>query len=324
MSTPAGFLALPLPIAQLSLDAVLRCGQSFRWFAYPLFSAADSPNFNEPKHEYRFALQDRVVCLRQSPTHLFYRSIYPDHAKDASQDLGDTSTLTWIHEYFQLDVDLVKLYSEWSSRDEVFRRTVNARFTGIRILRQDPWENVASWVLTISTPFALLTLFRFICSSNNHISRITKMVLSLCTEFSPPLVTCSLPSESEGMSPPVTYHAFPPPHKLAHPDVVPRLRELGFGYRAEYIQKTAQLLCEAHQDPLAFLGSLRKGNAEEARIELLKLHGVGPKVADCVLLMSLDKVRNYLTLTHWYSVYFVPAQHRTRRHSRSPDSGEAL
>ena len=124
------------------------------------------------------------------------------------------------------------------------------------------------------------------------------MVLSLCTEFSPPLVTCPPPSASEGKSPQVVYHAFPPPYKLAHPDVVPRLREFGFGYRAEYIQKTAQMLCEEHQDPLAFLGSLRKVNVEEARIELLKLHGVGPKVADCVLLMSLDKVRNSLTLTH--------------------------
>ena len=143
MSAPAGFYALPLPIAQLSLDAVLRCGQSFRWFAYPLFST-DTPSSDEPTHEYRFALQDRVVCLRQSHTHLFYRSIYPDHAKDALLDLGGTSTLTWIRDYFQLDVDLVKLYSEWSSRDDVFRRTINDRFTGIRILRQDPWENVAS------------------------------------------------------------------------------------------------------------------------------------------------------------------------------------
>jgi hypothetical protein len=159
MPAPAGFYALPLPIAQLSLDAVLRCGQSFRWFAYPLFSPANTPSFGEPTHEYRLALQDRVVCLRQSHTHLFYRSIYPDHAKDASQDLDETSTLTWIHDYFQLDVDLVKLYSEWSSRDDVFRRTVNTRFTGIRILRQDPWENVASWVLIINTHPCLSLLF---------------------------------------------------------------------------------------------------------------------------------------------------------------------
>lgn len=175
MSAPAGFYALPLPIAQLSLDAVLRCGQSFRWFAYPLFSPAHtpSPSSSEPKHEYRFALKDRVVCLRQSHTHLFYRSIYPGHVKDASQDVGDTSTLAWIRDYFQLDVDLVKLYSEWSSRDDVFRRTVNARFTGIRILRQDPWENVASWVLTINTHPCLFLLF-----SGSFVHRTTISLVS--------------------------------------------------------------------------------------------------------------------------------------------------
>ena len=104
------------------------------------------------------------------------------------------------------------------------------------------------------------------------------------------MVTQSPPSASEKKALEVTYHAFPPPGKLAHPDVASRLRELGFGYRAEYIQRTAQLLCETHQDPLAFLGGLRKVDVDEARVELLKLHGVGPKVADCVLLMSLDKV----------------------------------
>lgn len=124
------------------------------------------------------------------------------------------------------------------------------------------------------------------------------MVQSLCTEFSPPLVTCTPPAASNEESPEVTYHAFPPPYKLAHPDVAPRLRKLGFGYRAEYIQRTAQLLCEEYQDPLAFLGSLRKVDVEEARVQLLKLHGVGPKVADCVLLMSLDKAGVSLTLAY--------------------------
>ena len=150
------------------------------------------------------------------------------------------------------------------------------------------------------------------------------MVQSLCTEFSPPLVTCTPPSASEMKCPGVTYHAFPPPFKLAHPDVAPRLRELGFGYRAEYIQKTAQLLCETHQDPLAFLGSLRKVDTNEARVELLKLHGVGPKVADCVLLMSLDKVHGSFTLNYWHFTHFNLAQYRPCRHACPPDRSEAL
>lgn len=158
MPPPKGFKALPLPAAQLSLAAVLKCGQSFRWLAYPLKTSETSEvsdpldnaktNLNDaPTHEYRFVLRDRVVCLRQDSESLFYRSIFSKNASDTSQDSEDTkevSTLAWLKDYFQLEVDLVKLYSEWAERDVVFKETVKDRFSGIRMLRQDPWENVIS------------------------------------------------------------------------------------------------------------------------------------------------------------------------------------
>lgn len=179
MTVPAGFKALPLPIAQLSLAAVLKCGQSFRWIAYPLHESrpeTDAKTESEdekvdvkatvPSHEYRFALKDRVVCLRQDEASLFYRSVFPaskEIAKNASKSkpreksevkvedeaIGvpvdrDEETVTWLKDYFQLDVDLVKLYGEWAAKDAVFRDTVKERFAGIRMLRQDPWENVVS------------------------------------------------------------------------------------------------------------------------------------------------------------------------------------
>ncbi len=109
------------------------------------------------------------------------------------------------------------------------------------------------------------------------------MVQSLCTEFSPAL--CTMQDDTST----TTYHAFPSPKQLSHPSVAPKLRELGFGYRAEYVQRTAEMLCSEHKDPEAYLLSLRKMSESDAREELLKLCGVGPKVADCVLLMSLDK-----------------------------------
>lgn len=122
------------------------------------------------------------------------------------------------------------------------------------------------------------------------------MVSSLCTQFSPALVT--IPDDA---SEPVAYHPFPPPSALASPDVVAKLRDLGFGYRAQYIQRTAQMLVEAHgtkslpgdtvEAGESWLRTLRAMKTEEARTELLKFMGVGRKVADCVLLMSLDKVR---------------------------------
>ncbi|PVG04877.1 DNA glycosylase [Serendipita vermifera] len=287
---PKGFKTIPLPKAQLSLAAVLKCGQSFRWTTYPLAGKDNGGEDNqEPTHEYRLALRDRVVCLRQDENSLFYRTVLPADASDASTDNAeskDDETLVWLKDYFQLDVDLVKLYADWADKDIVFRDTVKERFSGIRILRQDPWENVIS----------------FICSSNNNISRITKMVQSLCTSFSKELYSETLSDDFEDANSVHTYHAFPTPQQLAKDDVVPKLRELGFGYRAEYVQRTAQILCEEHKDPEAYLMGLRKLPVDEAREELLKLCGVGPKVADCVLLMSLDK-RNVVPVdTHVHQI----------------------
>lgn len=93
---------------------------------------------------------------------------------------------------------------------------------------------------------------------------------------------------------PTTYHPFPSPRALSSPSVVPILRQLGFGYRAPFIQRTAELLVSEHAETErgaeGFLLSMRKWETEQAREELLRYVGVGRKVADCVLLMSLDKV----------------------------------
>lgn len=115
------------------------------------------------------------------------------------------------------------------------------------------------------------------------------MVHSLCINYSPPLC-----SSLELSDPPLdsAWHPFPPPSALADPKTEGKLRELGFGYRAKYIQKTAAMLCEKHQDPMKALFALRELSTSEARGRLLEFHGVGPKVADCILLMSLDKVSN--------------------------------
>ena len=140
------------------------------------------------------------------------------------------------------------------------------------------------------------------------------MVKSLCTQYSPPLLSVAsptpvvarmlTPSDSGGFDAKLeteleSYHAFPPPSRLAAPDVTMTLRSLGFGYRADFIQKTAKMLTNAHgnsqsmegkEGPERWLCSLRSMSTAHAREELLKLMGVGRKVADCILLMSLDKV----------------------------------
>ncbi|KIK57703.1 hypothetical protein GYMLUDRAFT_45871 [Collybiopsis luxurians FD-317 M1] len=288
---PPGFHALSLPIIQLSLAAVLKCGQSFRWNAYPL--KITSPDASLPTHEYRFCLRDRVVCLRQTPTDILYRTVLPDPQPNMTErKLREAETLLWLKDYFQLDVDLALLYEQWGSRDKVFLR-IRDRFTGIRMLRQDPWENLIS----------------FICSSNNNISRITKMVQSLAKEYSLPLLSIPLP---DGSGVEETYYPFPPPSVLAKPGVSTRLRSLGFGYRAEFIHRTAKMLVDTHgtstrpsqtsEPSELFLHTLRGMATEDARAELLKFVGVGRKVADCVLLMSLDKTDVVPVDTHVHQI----------------------
>ncbi|EAU88821.2 N-glycosylase/DNA lyase [Coprinopsis cinerea okayama7 len=287
-----GFQQLPLSVTQLSLAAVLKCGQSFRWSIIPL-PESTSDESGIPCHEYRLCLKDRVVCLRQSPSTLYYRSAFPDPQPPLSKrTIHEAETLAWLRDYFQLDVDLESLYAEWASRDKVFAK-VKDRFSGIRILRQDPWENLVS----------------FICSSNNNISRITKMVHNLCQHYSPPLLSLPDPcNPSENLS----YHPFPPPSALADSTVSATLRSLGFGYRADYIQRTAKMLVDAHGSSLlsdthgeaseVWLEGLRSLETEKAREELLKFVGVGRKVADCILLMSLDKKEVIPVDTHVHQI----------------------
>ena len=78
------------------------------------------------------------------------------------------------------------------------------------------------------------------------------------------------------------------------------LRKLGFGYRAAYISKTAKQLQESGGKK--YLLSLRKKSYTEAREDLLKLSGIGPKVADCILLMSLDKPDAIPVDTHMFQI----------------------
>lgn len=120
------------------------------------------------------------------------------------------------------------------------------------------------------------------------------MVQKLCTQFTRPITTLDSPTGDEL---PTAHHPFPPPSALAEKGTSTKLRTMGFGYRAEFIEKTASMLLEEHgsdEKIYEWLQSLRSVETAAARCELLKLMGVGRKVADCVLLMSLDKVRSCL------------------------------
>ena len=150
--------------------------------------------------EWRSVLAGRVWSLKQNETHLQYQVSHPVNQLESS-DSADEAVL---REYFQLDIKLCDLYEKWSKADFHFQE-VSRDFSGIRMLRQDPVEN----------------LFSFICSSNNNISRISGMVERMCEKYGQKIL------ELDGR----TYYSFPTIEQLAQRDVEQHLRELGFGYR---------------------------------------------------------------------------------------------
>lgn len=209
-----------------------------------------------------FSTQDRIILLKQDSEVLHYAC---KMAED--KEIHGEFTLNFIRDYFNLDVKLEPLYKSWALVESKFKpgNALFASFPGIRMLRQDPWE----------------TVVLFICSSNNNVKRILKMCDSLCQEYGTYI------NDYEG----VPFYSFPLARLLAQPDVEQRLRELGFGYRARYIYQTACLFMEEETPNITLeaLENLRLLSYEEAHAFLLQLTGVGPKVADCICLMALDK-----------------------------------
>ncbi|KAF2132984.1 hypothetical protein P153DRAFT_283346 [Dothidotthia symphoricarpi CBS 119687] len=270
---------LPTSLAELCINTTLRCGQSFRWRK----SAED---------EWSCALHGRILSLRQDATHLHFRATYPANAPSVAA--SDDNTLALVNHYFNLAPNLSALYSQWAASDANFKKRA-PNFTGVRILRQDPWE----------------ALIGFICSSNNNISRISGMVHNLCLHYGPLI----------GHIDNVPYHDFPTPESLSTPTVEAHLQKLGFGYRAKYIAKTARIvaeekgvswlesLCNPENPPFGKDpqpgGELVEGGREgyrKAHTELLALHGVGPKVSDCVCLFGLGWSESVPVDTHVWQI----------------------
>ena len=145
-----------------------------------------------------------------------------------------------------------KSISKYSGKDsDNFFEIAAMSGEGLRIIRQDPWE----------------ALICFICSQNSNIPSITKRISLLCELYGTPLGN--------------RMYGFPKPSALAstHPD---KLRTCSTGYRASYIFETAARVLENPEK----LETIFQLSIKEARLELLSYPGVGPKVADCVLLFG--------------------------------------
>jgi N-glycosylase/DNA lyase len=160
----------------------------------------------------------------------------------------------WLTDYLQLDLDLSEVLRTFPD-DEPMRAAVTA-CRGLRLLCQEPWECLASFIL----------------SSTKRIVQIQQITTALCEKYGEPITVPAGESPAK---------AFPSPARLAAA-TEPELRECKMGFRARYLLATARRIA-AGECNLSALGRLP---VETARAELLKLPGVGRKIADCVLLFA--------------------------------------
>lgn len=217
------------PSCPFRLDLTLCCGQAFRW---------------EPQGEWWYGVvRDRVLKVRQAGARLQF----------------ENADETFVKEYFGLHDDLRQILSK-INKDSHLNAAVE-KCGGLRILRQDPWECLISYV----------------CATFKNIAAIKRMLRHLSRKFGERI-------SFEGRS----FYAFPTSPELAKASDR-ELRECELGYRAKFVSQTAKKVSEEDRN----LKELKKLSYDRAREELLSFPGVGPKVADCILLFSLEKLEAF-------------------------------
>lgn len=214
------------------LAQTLDCGQAFRWVE--LFREGE-------RSVWEGAAFGKVLRLEQQGDRVWFLC--------SQEDLD----ATW-RAYFDLDADYEEKRAQLSSMSPALEEAA-AFAPGIRILRQDPWEALCS----------------FIISQNNHIPRIKGIIQRLCSSFGEPI-------------PGTEWHSFPTVQALAS-QTLEELAPLRAGFRAKYLLDAARKVASGQVD----LDLVSRAPVEVGRQELQKIFGVGPKVAECALLYGFHK-----------------------------------
>lgn len=210
----------------LDLALTLDCGQAFRW------SQNDDGSWSGVAGGYflRISKDDDKITLH-----------------DTTRESFDSF---WSH-YFDIDKDYTEICNRLRG-DELVSKAID-EYYGIRILNQDPWEALCSFVI----------------SQQNNIKRIKQLVEKLCRRYGQDLGNGN--------------YTFPTPQELATA-TEDNLRELGLGYRAEYLVKLSHGVASGEIS----LDKIKSLPTDEARSELKKIRGVGNKVANCAMLFGME------------------------------------
>jgi len=170
-----------------------------------------------------------------------------------------TSSQKKVSDFFRQDDNMKKILNE-ISKDSLVKSAVK-HFPGLRLLRQDPFQCYIS----------------FICSSNSSIQNIKQMLKRLCRKF-------GKKTDFDGHE----FFTFPDVDNLAKASLNDLL-SCGLGFRAKYVKNAA---ITVNSGTIEF-NLLKKTDYNSAKQELKEIYGIGNKVADCILLFSLEKLEAF-------------------------------
>ncbi len=163
-----------------------------------------------------------------------------------------------VERLFRLDDDIHAINHSIGHKDALIGEAVK-RFKGLRLMRQDPFQ----------------CLISFICATNTSITRVRCMLEGICKRFGNKV-------EFDGL----TFHTFPSPKALQDASIND-LVWCGLGYRARFVKQAVYSYLDMDVE------SLLDGGYDEVRDILLGIEGVGNKVADCIMLFSLEKLESF-------------------------------
>jgi N-glycosylase/DNA lyase len=211
---------------------------------------------------------DPVVSVNSGQVFLWEKrgdswyGVYGDHVIKFTQATGRAEFQSFPemepceHAIFRLDDDFKKIIAE-ISRDPLVRWLVKS-YPGLRLMRQEPAQ----------------CMFSFVCASNTNIPMIRRMLYSMSKKFGAKV-------QMDGMD----FFTFPSADRI-HRAEIDELRACGLGYRTKAVKAVAEHIANGRLD----FHALKKASYAEAKQELLQIYGIGNKIADCILLFSLEKL----------------------------------
>lgn len=174
------------------------------------------------------------------------------------ESMGEDSLEQLVYQYFDLTTDYTKIKETLSNVDEYVKTSIQYG-EGIRILKQEVWETIIS----------------FMISANNNIPRIKGIIERISKQYGTPI-------SWRGQ----TYYTFPTIEQLSKASVE-ELRDLGLGFRDKRVYQTTQLF---KNKTITIQQLQEQPDTKLVKDMLMQLPGVGPKVADCILLFGLQKL----------------------------------